>query len=439
MIKQIHKNIVRNLLLQNKSPEEISNIYLLKNQLTQNEITQLIKECSKELKPIPQKEVTTTELKQDNPIDFKITPEQKKLLELKNGRLIHILKNGGLDEQEIKERVEQSMKPDIIRITDIEPPPVEKRAKKSFGFVLLKTCNLTCEFCIWDSYKRDNKMMVSPEFFEETVIKLKKEGYDSCGLIGGEVGLHPKFKEIINILVKHGISFTFVTNCRRWEMYKFLIEDEKIKKYFDSLSVSLDGTEKTHDSFRRTGTYKKVMEALEYFSKHGKIPSIKMILRNDNYQDIMHVFRIAKKFKSSLETLDVVRSPKNALTDENLNDIEKIISDNQEELNTYKEGFKIQNLRNLNGDAEHIWSCPQFFSRELVIYPDGKVGYCCSGLVDDVPVGNIKTDSVKTLLEKRMEMSLYLIENSYPLLSHELPFCARDSCAICRQLLGSKI
>lgn len=354
-------------------------------------------------------------------------------------RLINILRNSGLSEEEIKQRVEETQKANLVGITNLEPPSVEKRIKKEFSFVLLKTCNLNCEFCIWNSYKRDNKMMVSPEFFEETIVKMENEGYSFCGLVGGEVGLHPKFKELIDILVKHKMKFTFVTNCKRWEIYKFLIEDENIKKYFDGLAVSLDGTEEVHDRFRGKGTYKKVLEALEYFSKHGKKPTIKMVLRNDNCQDLMHVFRIAKKFKCKFESFDVVRSPKHALNNENLDEIKKIISENEEELATYKEGVKINNLRLLQGDREKIWMCPHFFSRNLVIYPDGKVGFCCSGLVDDVPVGNIKTDSVKTLFQKRQEMAFYLIGNIYPLLINESQFWAGDSCALCRQLLGCKI
>lgn len=85
MIKPIHKNIVRNLLSQGKSQIEITQLPILKNQLTEQELNELIKMFSKETKPTTSKDITTTKLKQDSPISFRPSKEvREKLIKIKN-------------------------------------------------------------------------------------------------------------------------------------------------------------------------------------------------------------------------------------------------------------------------------------------------------------------------------------------------------------------
>jgi len=346
-------------------------------------------------------------------------------------QLIRILKNGGLSDEQIFARLNKfkQNKDHLATITSQEPPPVEQRPKKNFGFVILKACNMDCEFCIWDCAPRDNSQIVTPEFFEECIIKLKKEGYTSCGLIGGEVGLHPKFRELVEILVKHEINFTMVTNAKKWEMYKFLIENEEINKYFGSISISLDGKKETHDRYRGKGSYNKVIEALDYFHDK-KDTSIKMVLRNDNFKDLDHVCSIAKKYSCEIGGFDVKLQTDRGihLGQEGLKELYKI--------NPTERYDKLTLNTLFNVSSEPCWTCSNFFSREILIYPDGEIGFCCAGLLDDTPIANIKTDSVQEILNKKLEVGMYLLNTITPIIYKELPLTLRDSCALCRQAMG---
>ena len=79
MIRTIHQNIIRNLLSQGRSREEIAEIPIIKNQLSQEEFNKIITECYNEVKPaLPKKERKKT----NNPITFRPTPKVRQKLNL---------------------------------------------------------------------------------------------------------------------------------------------------------------------------------------------------------------------------------------------------------------------------------------------------------------------------------------------------------------------
>jgi len=353
--------------------------------------------------------------------------------------LRQILRDGYLSETEINKRIDNfyDKEQHLAIYRELENPSPKDLPNKSFHFILTKSCNANCEFCCWSSEERENSLMVSPEFFEECIIKMKKQNYIHCSLVGGEVLLHPKFKELINVLVKHKIRFTLISNSKEWERYKFLVESSKIKKWFVGMSVSLDGKKETHDKQRGEGCYDKVIEAINYFSSHNKKPSIKMCLRKDNVQVLPHVFSICEKYGLELEAFGVVTRKDFALDNNSLNQIEHFFNtfEKRIDLHNKKVGFKINTIRTSFG-RQNLWTCPHFFNREIGIFPDGKIGYCCAGLTDYVSIANIKHDSIQEILNKKLFVTLYLLNSYLKILNQQPHLIVRDRCGLCRQLLG---
>src|SRR6056297_3060826 len=96
---------------------------------------------------------------------------------------------------------------------------------KALGCMLLKKCNAFCPFCIWKyACNEDYKTEISLERFEKYLKLGKKAGYNFISLSGGEICLHSKFKEIIKLCVKYQFKFSFVSNGKQWEEYKFILE-----------------------------------------------------------------------------------------------------------------------------------------------------------------------------------------------------------------------
>lgn len=318
---------------------------------------------------------------------------------------------------------------EIAGLIDIEP---HRGHKKKFSFCILKGCNMDCGFCIWKCYKKDTHI-ISPEKFEEAIIKLKKWNYNFCYLVGGEDCLHPKFKEIINILVKYKIKFTFVTNAKEWERYKFIFNDKKIKRWFDGCAVSLDGTESVHDQERGKGAYKRVLEFLDYCNKNKIIVSIKQAIGRHNYQDIMHVFRVAKEKNVDYEGFCICGENGYVLKASDLVEAKKIIEDNLTEIEKYNKK-KSAKINIWFDDIRPLLFCHNLQERNLDIRPNGNVVLCC-GHLDDRPIGNIFEDDISVILDVKCSLCLHLIGKVAPLLFNEIPFYVRDPCALCRYFL----
>lgn len=318
-----------------------------------------------------------------------------------------------------------------------EPVPLDRLPKRQFNFLITKQCNMKCPFCIWNNTPKEPKF-VTPAFFEEVIIKLKP-AYGTCGLVGGEVGIHPQFRQLIDILVKHKMKFTLVSNCLKWEMYKFLVEERKYKKYFEGLSVSLDGTRETHDRYRGEGSYDRVIEAIEYFitkckKPHNK-PNIKMVLRKDNNKDVMHVFGIAKKYGLSFEAFDVVIADDFVLTQQDFDFLNALWKNHNKEFEKYKRRNKFMLSYSVDYLAGFSF-CRSLDNRGFLVYPNGEIGFCCSGLTDEVPIANIKKDSAEEIIRKKGIVGLYLLNKIYPLIMAGVPVAHKDSCALCRECLG---
>ena len=303
------------------------------------------------------------------------------------------------------------------------------KLKEDFSFCITKNCNMKCGFCIWDNFER-SKVWVDPAFFKECILKMKAESYEFCGLVGGEVALHPQFRELCDILVANKMKFTFVTNAKQWELYKFLFEEDPYRKWLSSCAVSLDGKEETHDKERGEGSYKKVIEFLEYTKEKIDV-TIKMCVRNDNYQDMEHIVDIGEKYGREVELFGVTVSQKYLFNNEDLQKISKILEGMMDKL-------KRNDIRPcLWLVQENALFCGALGSRELNIYPDGTIGFCCAGLTDgNYPFANIKNESVKDILKKKSAIALKIINATHEDMTLQKPITIRDKCSLCRKVLG---
>lgn len=115
-------------------------------------------------------------------------------------------------------------------------------------------CNLKCKHCYWwKNWKSSNEL--SPEQWRVVIReKFKKTRIYQVALTGGEPLLRPEVIEVFNEELPN--KLVIVSNGTLP-----LIDFGRVS-YF----VSLDGTEKIHDSIRGSGTYKKIKQHVKDYN-----------------------------------------------------------------------------------------------------------------------------------------------------------------------------
>ncbi|MDQ1591899.1 MAG: hypothetical protein QOG71_2526 [Pyrinomonadaceae bacterium] len=155
---------------------------------------------------------------------------------------------------------------------------------KHISLELTNICNLHCSYCARD----DDALYHSPaNFFSVELLRriIRSASQASCGFnsvsfTGGEVTIHPQFKEIVEAVREEGWQFGFVTNGWHFDrVYPTLLAN---RDALHMVAFSLDGpTRETHDRWRGDGSFVRVMRAITRCYMKGIPFLIKTGIRRD--------------------------------------------------------------------------------------------------------------------------------------------------------------
>lgn len=105
-------------------------------------------------------------------------------------------------------------------------------------------------------------------------------------ITGGDPILHPHFWDLLNLMKEHGIPFTLMGN-------PFHLTDEVCRKMreagCDKYQMSIDGMEKTHDWFRKPGSFKTTLEKVACIKRAGITSVIMTTVSGTNIDEISDV------------------------------------------------------------------------------------------------------------------------------------------------------
>ena len=157
-------------------------------------------------------------------------------------------------------------------------------------------CNLQCRHC----YQEDRQGVTPYAEMSETLDKyeeyIKAEGYEGqINLTGGEPLLHPDFFSIASDIHKRKIRLGILTNGT-------MIDDDtagalaQLKPVF--VQVSLDGSEKVHDSIRGAGSFKKALSGIDHLKKNGIRVLISFTVMQENYKEFKKVAAVCASHKA---------------------------------------------------------------------------------------------------------------------------------------------
>jgi Fe-coproporphyrin III synthase len=149
---------------------------------------------------------------------------------------------------------------------------------------IINVCNLHCTHCYWWLNRKDNDQDLSAERWREIIKRtFKKHGIYIVTLVGGEPTMRP---DIIQVFCEEMPRRVCVVTNGTYPLKRF----ENLYFYW----ISLDGTEKVHNSIRGNGSYAKTKQNILEYTKgpdrHGK-PAwkdiwITMTINSVNYNTI---------------------------------------------------------------------------------------------------------------------------------------------------------
>jgi len=166
---------------------------------------------------------------------------------------------------------------------------------------LTNTCNLHCSYCSRD----DDALHHAPAHFFplELLRRVIRDaratfGIESVSFTGGEVTIHPQFKEIIAAVAAEGLKVGFVTNGWHFDrVYPALVAHPDAIKL---VAFSLDGaTREAHDRWRGEGSFVRLMRAITR-SYVQRIPfGIKVGIRRDTIGQFEQLAMLAARLGAS--------------------------------------------------------------------------------------------------------------------------------------------
>lgn len=139
---------------------------------------------------------------------------------------------------------------------------------------LNQVCNLSCSFCLINKKSQG----LSTEQLKKVLKVLQSNGVKQVKLTGGEPTLHTGFLEIIKYSVGLGLDTVIYSN-----LYVSDNIIEQLKNYPISVSTSIHGDEKFHDSITCEGAYRKIYTNISKLIAADISVTIHMVIMNKNF------------------------------------------------------------------------------------------------------------------------------------------------------------
>ena len=158
-------------------------------------------------------------------------------------------------------------------------------------FEITDRCNLRCRHC--GSSCTTEGQALTIDDVERTLKTVQQSPYKpTICLTGGEPMMHPDFFGIACHVKEMGFNWGMTTNAT-------LIDDiaaEKLRKAgMSTVSVSLDGMEKSHDSRRqKEGAWRLALRGIESLQKAGFEPQVTTVLHQGNFDELEPMYKLLR-------------------------------------------------------------------------------------------------------------------------------------------------
>lgn len=249
---------------------------------------------------------------------------------------------------------------------------MKKRFKKIY-VEITNVCNLNCNFC--PKTKRKAKFM-DLKLFEKTI----KEANPLCDEITlhlmGEPLIHPQIKEIIELANKENVKINLTTNGTLIEPHLNLLINKTIRR----INFSIHGLKSNFTEEKGIEYLKKIIE----FTK----------VAQEEREDLIIIFRLWNSHDSSNEI--ILKTIEEGFGIKLKDEVRKISSKikNNSYIH-YDNSFEWPSLKN-NIRSEKGYC--HGLSTHIGILSDGTIVPCCLDNDGNIPLGNIKENTILEVL-----------------------------------------
>lgn len=264
-------------------------------------------------------------------------------------------------------------------------------------------CNLKCKHCVYTSGEWD-----MPDMTLETVKKiipaLKKLGVEEVHITGGEPLVNKEFFEIARCLHENGFGTRVQTNG-------ILITPDIAKRLkecgIEYVLISIDGLEKTHNSFRNNDkSFDYAIKAVKICLEAGLYTRVNTVINKSNVQDLPELIKYINNLKPDQHSffyLTPVGRGKNIknlmLSLEEWKEVEKIVEKSGRE-NKCIEKIRLQNVIKNNEDDK---KCRD---DNCLILANGDVYHCVFFIYSPYKLGNIYNENLYEIWTKNIDKVL---------------------------------
>lgn len=264
-------------------------------------------------------------------------------------------------------------------------------------------CNLKCKHCVYTSGEWD-----MPDMTLETVKKiipaLKNLGVEEVHITGGEPLVNKEFFEIARCLHENGFGTRVQTNG-------ILITPDIAKRLkecgIEYVLISIDGLEKTHNSFRNNDkSFDYAIKAVKICLEAGLYTRVNTVINKSNVQDLPELIKYINNLKPDQHSffyLTPVGRGKNIknlmLSLEEWKEVEKIVEKSGRE-NKCIEKIRLQNVIKNNEDDK---KCRD---DNCLILANGDVYHCVFFIYSPYKLGNIYNEDLYEIWTKNIDKVL---------------------------------
>jgi MoaA/NifB/PqqE/SkfB family radical SAM enzyme len=255
-----------------------------------------------------------------------------------------------------------------------------------------------------------------------------ESGLKKVAFTGGEAGLHPDFGDLVCAVTDRGLRFSLVSNGYEWERYAGL--PRLHGDAFDHISFSLDSHKAdTHDSLRRPGSYRRVVDAIRHFREAGVDVHVSICLGRRNRHHVRRFARFAARMGvARISFLSVIPTPWNT---------DLVLSDRQRR-SCYRAIRRARKRLDCNvritsslkvGKGRRF--CRALELECMALNQAGELLFCCDFEGQGGILGSVVEEGIPSLLQRGREVAVYLEEARAAHLQTRTRFKGFDTCRFC--------
>jgi MoaA/NifB/PqqE/SkfB family radical SAM enzyme len=166
---------------------------------------------------------------------------------------------------------------------------------------LTSECNLRCKSCHNQSgFAGDDEL--STEQALSVVEGVKKDNIFHIKFSGGELTQRPDW----DVILTHAKELGLVTSINTNGIYNSKTLEKMISLPLDEINISLDGTKRTNDSIRGSGSYDVITSTISKLHEAGKKVTVNSLITSlTTQEDIEHLLEFGSKNSYSVDFFHV--------------------------------------------------------------------------------------------------------------------------------------